>query len=392
MKAQALIVCFLFVIAAAKADPLDHWTVTPSGLPPNVASIAYGKGKYVAVGASAPETGWLAYSTDLQHWTPAMCADQSCAPPALLSVTFAEGRFVAVGNYSWTYSSTNGVDWHLDIVPPSDSLLFDIIFADGKFVTVGEQESCPCGFVAITTQGVDWAPTFLDRVFRLRGVAFGKGTLVAVGLIEDATSNPPHNIVASTNFFETWDATVAAGANLFAVAYGNDVFVAVGQQQQSGTGCIAISTNGQIWTTASVPTTNALRSINFVQGVFVATGASGTLLSSTNGLDWSVRATSHTNSLSHPFFAGGRICAISHSADWLESDPLVQLEIGYGAQPELIVSGLEGRSYRIEARNDIASPHWDDLGSFVLYNSPTLWRDGSERRPNTRFYRAVLLP
>src|SRR5206468_9823499 len=73
------------------------------------------------------------------------------------------------------------------------------------------------------------------------------------------------------------------------------------------------------------------------------------------------------------------------------SDPFVTVNMNPGFPPQLNVSGLLGRSYRIEHLADVRSTNWQTLGSFTLTNSPTLWPDTTATNAS-RFYRAVLLP
>jgi hypothetical protein len=75
----------------------------------------------------------------------------------------------------------------------------------------------------------------------------------------------------------------------------------------------------------------------------------------------------------------------------LQSDPVINLELVRDAQ--LVVSGVSGSSYRIEATSEISSAAgWQPLGTIFLTNSPSLWRDNSANLPDKRFYRAVVVP
>jgi hypothetical protein len=396
MKTQALS-CFVAYLAfvlcrTTHADPFDHWSLLTTGLPSNATAIAYGHGRYVAIGSAGLETGWISSSTDLANWTAATCQDQLCTPRALYALTFAQNRFVAVGNYGWVYTSTNGINWRLEVVPPSDSSLVDVTYGDGTFVTLGDVEACPCGFVATSQNATNWNAIEISDIRYLRGIAHGKARFVAVGSSDFAAVPSARNIITSTNAFATWSSIAVTETNeLFAVAYGNDVFVAAGQEHYSGNARILVSGDGRNWNTPTLPTTNALRNVSFVEGTFLATGNSGTLLTSTNGIEWQLRPAFTTNVLGRAILGIGRILTIAGPSNIAASDPLLSLQIAIGAQPQIIVFGLEGRSYRIEATENVGSSVWQDLGTYVLYTSPTIWGDGTPL-PNARFYRAVLLP
>jgi hypothetical protein len=396
MRTQALI---HFVVYApllfsrsTQADPFDHWTSAATGLPANVTSIAYGHGRYVAVGYTGPEAGWILSSSDLANWTSAICADHLCAPPALYGLTFANGLFIAVGNHGWTYVSTNGANWRLETLPSSESSLVDVTHGGGTFAAVGDTELCPCGWVATSQNSTNWNLVDIADIRYLRGIAYGEGRFVAVGLSAAGAGYTRRNIFTSTNSFTNWQSAATVQTNdLFAVAYGNDVFVTAGEEHYRGTGRIVTSADGQSWGAAAIPTTNALRSLRFVEGFFFAAGKSGVLLTSTNGVDWQLRTAFTSGPLGQSILGRGRVLTVAGQNALFASDPLLSLQLVFGTKPDLIVTGLEGRSYRIEATENVGNSVWDNFGTYVLYTSPTIWGDGTPL-PNARFYRAVLLP
>ena len=70
---------------------------------------------------------------------------------------------------------------------------------------------------------------------------------------------------------------------LHKVAFGNDTFVAVGNQGA----IVTSSNNGTNWTTRSSGTTEGLTGIAFANDTFVAVGDYGTIFtSSNNGTTW----------------------------------------------------------------------------------------------------------
>ena len=382
-----------FFPCANQADPLDHWSVTQTASGSSFRSMAYAKGLFVATAQSGAGQGWLGYSADGMIWNDARCGGAACGPTSLQGVMFANDRFIAVGDQGWVYASTNGVDWMLNVVPPSDSMLWDVSYGDGIFVTVGQMDSCPCGFLAISSDGAQWTPNYIEQILYLRAVAYGNGKFVAVGLSDSGTSFTSENIFSSTNVLGQWVAHSAMNTNdFFSVTFGNGLFAAVGQEHHTGTARIITSSDGGTWTSRALPATNGLRSVSFVDGLFVATGAGGTLLTSTNGTDWHWRATGTTDTLGELLYAKGSLLVLADHGAVLRSDPLVSLRLAVGQQVELSVFGLEGRSYRIEATSDPGASNWPEAASFFLYSSPTLWRDGVRPLPAARFYRAVLLP
>ncbi|MEK5479671.1 hypothetical protein NYE70_22485 [Paenibacillus sp. FSL R5-0407] len=72
------------------------------------------------------------------------------------------------------------------------------------------------------------------------------------------------------------------GSDLFDVAYGNGVYVAVG-----GDGAIVRSEDSEKWYIVSSGVTNRILSVTFGNGMFVAVGDQNLLLTSTDGVKWS---------------------------------------------------------------------------------------------------------
>ncbi len=374
-------------------DSLDHWTVTSPGLNSNVTSVAFGNDVLVEVSSFAPFSGALGFSIDGAQWNPAKCGGQVCTPVSLLAVTFADNRFVAVGDYGWTYMSTNGTDWQLNVVPPTDSTLWDVCYGGSNFVAVGQMDACPCGFIAVSSDGLSWDANYIDQILGLRGVAYGNGTFVAVGSSDREFVLTPMNIFTSTNALEPWAAhSVDTTNDLFAVAYGGGLFVAVGEEHFSGQGCLITAVNGETWERIDLPMTNALRNVTFTQGLFFVTGASGTLLTSADGRQWQQRTTDSSRSLGRVIPAKGTALIALDDGSFLQSDPLAKLSIGIGERVEFSVTGLEGRFYRIEAASELPTNDWEEVGTFLLDHSPMLWSDGAAPVAPSRFYRAVLLP
>ena len=95
-------------------------------------AIAYGNGKYVAVGSS----GYVTTSTDGINWTtPKQIAGSSYTWNGII---YANGKFVACGQYSYIAVSTNGTNWTTYKVDSSATYNWaDIAYGNSKFVVVG---------------------------------------------------------------------------------------------------------------------------------------------------------------------------------------------------------------------------------------------------------------
>jgi hypothetical protein len=75
------------------------------------------------------------------------------------------------------------------------------------------------------------------------------------------------------------------------------------------------------------------------------------------------------------------------------SSPFAALRINGGLPPQLNVSGLSGRSCRIDYTTNLlgAPSEWVSATTLLLTNNPVLWTDLTATN-SQRFYRGVLLP
>ena len=205
----------------------------------------------------------------------------------LRDIIYRNGQFVTVGG---DLGSNNGVI----LYSPTSSMSFAsgtgfgaigglnaITYGNGLFMTVGYGGSG--AEVWRSADGQAWnsgtPPPFMD----LRGVAFG----FISGYNAFVVSG--HSVGTTTYSIDngnSWSPGYAMGGQLNDVAYGNGVFIAVGNA-----GSYHIVTGilppAMPIVTASSYGSNNLNSIAFGNGHFVAVGASGTILwSNTNGASW----------------------------------------------------------------------------------------------------------
>ena len=93
----------------------------------------------------------------------------------------------------------------------------------------------------------------------------------------------------STDNGSSWDnATNSNGNTLKGVTFGNNTFVAVGNN-----GAILTSSDGVTWTTRTSGSTTLLWSVGFGNNTFVVVGNGGTILTSSDGASWTTRTSGH---------------------------------------------------------------------------------------------------
>src|SRR5512141_888578 len=122
---------------------------------------------------------------------------------------------------------------------------------------------------------------------RLSGVAFGRGTFVAVGAAGTVLTSPDGVSWTArvTNSAQDLDAIAFDGTKFTAVGSGGAPLVAVGDH-----GAVATSPDGAFWIARSSGTAKALRDVAWGGGQFIAVGETGTLLASADGASWASRS------------------------------------------------------------------------------------------------------
>ena len=388
------------------ADPLDDWTVRFTGPPVPVGGqitqwdVTFGNGLFVAVGHFGfSDYGTIFTSPDGATWTPRHNINTFSGPPSiygeLRAVAFGDDRFVTCGWDGNAYTSTNGTDWiggRMLGGAPFQVGFRDICYGQGKFVAV---DGSAVSNVLTSANGLGWtrqrtgSALFRSQLIR---ITHGNGRFVA--LSEAAPFPQPARSLSSTDAI-TWTAvTIADGTPyLSGLTWGNGLFVAVGTSE--GRGAIFSSPDGLTWTPQDFGRTNNLGQVEFINGLFIATGTS-VLITSTDGIHWESRDS--TNQLSRFAFGNGTLVGISGNAgsaywgaDLYQSAPLLSLEITRADPPELSIRGIVGQTCRIET-DDNALGMWRPLAQFSLSSSPQVWTDAGGVRPSARLYRATWIP
>jgi hypothetical protein len=150
---------------------------------------------------------------------------------------------------------------------------------------------------------------------------------------------------------------------------------------------IITSSNGADWVYRDSGVIDALDSVTFGDGMFVAIGQDA-VTTSKNGVEWTGRRTSVVGT--GVAFGNNTFVTVSGSTIF-QSDPIVRL--GLGRDFSLSISGMADRTYRIEATSDLdGTASWQPLTTFLLANSPFVWRENGTNLLDKRFYRAVWVP
>ena len=332
------------------ANPQGWEWVNPPLAGEPLASVAYGGGRYVAVGPFGNiVTG------DGETWEAA-----PVGPEAMLSsVTYGNGRFVAVG-YDYresppasefekdpplpppppqvTYISRNGKQWER-VETGAPGRLDSVVFGKGRFVAIGT------GGITTSTDGETWTEPVISPI-GIRAFAYGDGRFVAVGrgilTSEDGTTwvkaadeagfrriefvsaaYGQGKFVAASDDGQIWTATDgihwtkqgAAPLLMRTVAYGHGRFLAIAGTQY------LTSADGVTWEYAEKFLPAPINSVAAGDGILVAAGGSGAILTTADGVTW----TEHTPALLTDFrgaaFGDGRYVAVGYRLRHPIGDP-----------------------------------------------------------------------
>jgi hypothetical protein len=194
----------------------------------NFNAIAYGGGKFVAVG----HNGKAAYSANGVSWTG---AEKKLS--ASNGIAWGGGKFVSVGYSGQAEYSEDGISWTAVTDTTFASTTINCIaWGGGKFVAGGDS-----GKAAYSADGISWtavADTTFDDSTTIKCIAWGDGKFVAGG---------EHGKAAYSEDGINWTAvadTTFASTTIKCIAYGGGKFVAGGEDVK------AYSADGVSWTRA----------------------------------------------------------------------------------------------------------------------------------------------
>jgi|GEM_PF-3888702 WD40 repeat protein len=246
-----------------------------AGINDRLVSIAAGPPGAVAVSA---DRYLAAFSPDGFSWQALPLA----LPGRATFVRYSRERFLMGGEQGRMWTSPDGREW---LAAPLDSTakLWDLTTDGQTEVLVGQYS-----LLRYSTNRVDWLPAsggHNENAVTYHTVVWGGGKWLCFG---DLQGLGPHTYVLSSDDGREWTRSVLPDTLVKGAAYGNGLFVAVGNY-----GTVVSSPDGVTWKRQPAPRTDHLTSVTFHQGWFVATVVperSDTVvpgvLMSTNGVDW----------------------------------------------------------------------------------------------------------
>jgi hypothetical protein len=314
MKALAgVTVAGLFFTVTGFGSQLDRWETVSFDSPPylNLLDVAYGGGRFVAVGESSGGVeGEIFTSPDGAHWTRRSPGVRG----QLFGVTYGIGGFVIVGG-GWEgdnavdiiLTSADGINWTRRSANLPNHL-FGVSYSNNGFVAAGMR-----GAITTSGDGVAWFDRSLplDPGLVLRRIAFGGANRVIVG----STIIPYQGVVVTSIDGVQWSRRALATSPLRGISYGNGHFVAVGEND-----AILRSTNGATWTASASGINGHHFAILFHDGAFIAVGYPGTVISSVDGANWQVHRRG-LETLDGIAYGNGSYVAVDYDGVILRSRP-----------------------------------------------------------------------
>ena len=168
---------------------------------------------------------------------------------------------------------------------------------------------------------------------------------------------------------DSWTTRVSGTTeNLYAVAFGSDTFVAIGD------GLILTSPDGVTWTTRSSDFASSLWAIAFGNGLFVTVGSSGTIYTSPDGITWTQREPGMTHDLISVAFGNDTFVAVGGSRVSSEGPVAVSSPDGITWTPTGLGSAGWATNGGVAFGNGTfvaaLGSDWDSDGQFIIPASP----------------------
>lgn len=376
---------WLAAVAQTSASGLDEWTDRSLGLPTDLHAVAFGEGKFVAVG----QQGIIFVSSNGATWQPA----DSPATTTLRSVAYGAGSFVAVGDNGTIITSTNGFNW----VPRqsgSTGELFGVVHGGGRFVAVGRLDSGSGyrGVIVTSTDGVSWFTRDPGISNPLFAVTYGDGIYVAVGFFDEAVS---------INGLE-WSRESPNSYNfLRGLAYGNGRFVSGGEDTYTPGYQLNVSPDARAWQSKTMGIEGSVWAITHGGGVFAAVGdlqlgfgnSTNVLGSSANGESWTIHLIGPVAPLRGIAYGRGAFVAVGLGGTIVQSGVVTQPTLAIQRQAGeaavmITVSGDPG-IYRLQTTTNLAASEWSDWMTITNPVASVTFLDNTTSNLQQRYYRLV---
>ncbi len=275
----------------------DEWSNPNPQFTASLATAVYCQDHFIVGGNDG-----IFSSVDGLHWTNRYSLNR------IWGIAADHSRVVAVGTTIFgsnvlLHSADAGLSWTATSGGTNNLLFSGVTHGSAGFVAVSAS-----GQILRSIDGTDWRhDVTVEEPARMNAVAFGNNLYVAVG------GSGSGNIWTSTDA-QHWDRLDSA-TRLHSVAYGNGVHVAVGNGGEA-----IVSSDGARWTPPVQVSSTELRGLGFGSGRFAAVGNAGTILTSTDGMRWTPQESGSASDLSSVAHGNHRFVTVGNRGAILTSD------------------------------------------------------------------------
>jgi hypothetical protein len=248
--------------SSTSATSTDAVTWTTRTLPNanNWTALEFGNGRFVATSYSGGGVATVsATSVDGINWTTGdMPDDVAFGPTEYRALAYGNGYFKAFGYYSNVVAtSTNGTTWTAAYSEAAATWKY-AQYGGGVWVVIAVY-----GDVQFATDGVYYSYTGLpEDSYFVTGLTYGAGKFVIVSRYT-LSQTTGYNYVATSPDGNTWTAQTAPALPYRNVNYGAGLFVAIANDDQSGSTDYATSPDGVTWTQRTLPTSGLWNAVTF---------------------------------------------------------------------------------------------------------------------------------
>lgn len=246
-----------------------NW-VACTGASATLRDAAWGNDVYVVTTGSSSNVVY--HSADGITWA-------SATMPATLnwqSVAFGGGKFVAVGDSTQGAYSTDGTNWYSLTLPSNGYAYTKVVYANDLWIA----RTPNSGYYATSSDGISWTQQ-LDVSISDPLLAGGGGVWILLNASSTST------VYHSTDGVTWTSATINGGLQWNFATYGNGRFIVSGQVPGGvTTNVYATSTNGSTWTTGTFADSQRWQRGVYADGFIITSATTGSQYSA-DGVSWS---------------------------------------------------------------------------------------------------------
>ncbi|MDY8045809.1 S-layer homology domain-containing protein [Paenibacillus polymyxa] len=275
-----------------------------------IKGAVWGNNEFIAVG----DDSMVFSSRDGERWSTQKTA--AVTNQQISSVTWGNSGFVAVGENGTIINSSDGIVWTKQDSGVTTSLS-EIAWGNGLYVVVGEQN------ILTSSDGEKWTPNTSKTNNRYSTIAWGNGKFVAGG---------SGNTLQYSSDGITWTSvTVTNSGYIPSVSWVGDQFIASTVDMK-----LLTSPDGVTWTPRETGINDVITNVVKGDGKFLGllggiTGEFGNIATSDNGITWTTSSLSTDTALRSVHYAGnqytvvdsrGYIYTSSDGTNWTTQNPV----------------------------------------------------------------------